>query len=121
MEKEKQQTAVQSLCMKLAMKLGMPNAIAFYVDHEQEILEALEMEKKQNKILIDALKDIQNWDEEHEEKWDDQGDRAQSALKKYNETYEGNNQLCCTPEGQIKRYVNCIGCDRKPLIQGGNK
>jgi hypothetical protein len=23
-------------------------------------------------------------------------------------------QQCCTPEGQIKRYVNCIGCDRKP-------
>ena len=20
---------------------------------------------------------------------------------------------CCTPKGQIKRYVNCIGCDRK--------
>lgn len=39
----------------------------------------------------------------------------------YNETYGGNNHLCCTPEGQIKRYVNCIGCDRKPLIQGGNK
>jgi hypothetical protein len=27
-----------------------------------------------------------------------------------------NNQTepCCTPEGQIKRYLNCIGCDRKP-------
>jgi len=23
-------------------------------------------------------------------------------------------QQCCTPEGQIKRYVDCIGCDRKP-------
>lgn len=23
-------------------------------------------------------------------------------------------QKCCTPEGQIKRYVDCIGCDRKP-------
>ena len=22
---------------------------------------------------------------------------------------------CCTPVGQIKRYVNCIGCDRKPF------
>ena len=21
---------------------------------------------------------------------------------------------CCTPEGQIKRYVDCIGCDKKP-------
>jgi hypothetical protein len=23
-------------------------------------------------------------------------------------------EKCCTPEGQIKRYLNCIGCDRKP-------
>jgi hypothetical protein len=21
---------------------------------------------------------------------------------------------CCTPEGQIKRYIDCKGCDRKP-------
>jgi hypothetical protein len=21
---------------------------------------------------------------------------------------------CCTPAGQIKRYVDCVGCDRKP-------
>jgi hypothetical protein len=21
---------------------------------------------------------------------------------------------CCTPVGQIKRYINCVGCDRKP-------
>jgi hypothetical protein len=21
---------------------------------------------------------------------------------------------CCTPEGQIKRYKDCIGCDKKP-------
>lgn len=21
---------------------------------------------------------------------------------------------CCTPIGEIKRYVDCIGCDRKP-------
>ena len=39
----------------------------------------------------------------------------------YNDTYGGNNHLCCTPIGQIKRYVNCIGCDRKPLTYGGNK
>jgi hypothetical protein len=39
----------------------------------------------------------------------------------YNETYGSNNHLCCTPRDQIKRYVNCIGCDRKPLTDGGNK
>jgi hypothetical protein len=43
------------------------------------------------------------------------------AEQYYNETYGGNNHLCCTPIGQIKRYVNCIGCDRKPLTYGGNK
>jgi hypothetical protein len=29
----------------------------------------------------------------------------------YQETIEEN---CCTPVGQIKRYVDCKGCDRKP-------
>jgi hypothetical protein len=47
MNNKKQQTAVQNLCMKLANKLGIPQAITFYVDYEQEILEALEMEKEQ--------------------------------------------------------------------------
>jgi hypothetical protein len=44
-----------------------------------------------------------------------------TGMEYFEETYGSSNQLCCTPEGQIKRYVNCIGCDRKPLIQGGNK
>ena len=22
---------------------------------------------------------------------------------------------CCTPKGQIKRYVDCVGCDKKPM------
>ncbi len=26
-----------------------------------------------------------------------------------------NKKQCCTPEGQIKRYVDCIGCDQKPM------
>jgi hypothetical protein len=47
MSNEKQ-TAVQNLCMKLANKLGMPQAITFYVDHKQLLLEALEMEKEQS-------------------------------------------------------------------------
>jgi len=29
----------------------------------------------------------------------------------YQETPE---ESCCTPVGQIKRYVDCKGCDRKP-------
>ena len=27
---------------------------------------------------------------------------------------EPKQENCCTPEGQIKRYVDCKGCDRKP-------
>ena len=44
-----------------------------------------------------------------------------SGEQYYNETYGGNNHVCCTPEGQIKRYLNCIGCDRKPQTYEGNK
>ena len=27
---------------------------------------------------------------------------------------EPKQENCCTPIGQIKRYVDCKGCDRKP-------
>jgi len=45
MTNNKQQTAVDILCGKLAMKLGIPQAITFYIDHQEEIKEAKEMEK----------------------------------------------------------------------------
>jgi hypothetical protein len=47
MNNNKQQTAVDILCGKLAMKLGIPQAITFYIDHQEEIREAKEMEKEQ--------------------------------------------------------------------------
>ena len=47
MIENKQQTAVDILCGKLAMKLGIPQAITFYIDHQEEIREAKEMEKQQ--------------------------------------------------------------------------
>ena len=47
MTNNKQQTAVDILCGKLAMKLGIPQAITFYIDHQEEIREAKEMEKEQ--------------------------------------------------------------------------
>jgi len=28
---------------------------------------------------------------------------------------EPKQENCCTPVGQIKRYLNCVGCDRKPI------
>jgi len=30
------------------------------------------------------------------------------------EQEEPKQENCCTPESQIKRYVDCVGCDRKP-------
>ena len=27
---------------------------------------------------------------------------------------EPKQENCCTPIGQIKRYINCVGCDQKP-------
>ena len=27
---------------------------------------------------------------------------------------EPKQENCCTPIGQIKRYVDCVGCDRTP-------
>jgi hypothetical protein len=30
---------------------------------------------------------------------------------------EPKQENCCTPAGQIKRYVDCKGCDRKPKLE----
>jgi len=58
----KQQTAVDILCGKLAMKLGIPQAITFYIDHQEEIREAKEMEEQQTKDAIkNELKLIGNY------------------------------------------------------------
>ena len=47
MTNNKKQTAVDILCGKLAMKLGIPQAMTFYIDHQEEIREAKEIEKQQ--------------------------------------------------------------------------
>jgi predicted transcriptional regulator YheO len=47
MNNETQQTAVDILCLNLAMKLDIPQAITFYIDHQEEIRQAKEMEKEQ--------------------------------------------------------------------------
>ena len=57
----KQQTAVEILCGKLAMKLGMPQAITFYIDHQEEIREAKEMQKQ---MTIKLYADYENYLEE---------------------------------------------------------
>jgi hypothetical protein len=77
MTNETQQTAVDILCGKLAMKLGIPQAITFYIDHQEEIKEAKEMEKEQ---IIDA----------YNESWHFRDKPYETAQKYYNETYGGN-------------------------------
>ena len=61
MKNNKQQTAVEILCGKLAMKLGIPQAITFYIDHQEEIKEAKEMEKE---MTIKLYADYENYLEE---------------------------------------------------------
>jgi len=75
MTNNKQQTAVEILCGKLAMKLGMPQAITFYIDHQEEIKEAKEMEKERtinftedwyfNGPLLGEGIDVKNTIEQH--------------------------------------------------------
>lgn len=78
MTNNKQQTAVDILCGKLAMKLGIPQAITFYIDHQEEIREAKEMEKEK---LEDAwVEGFKNWNP------------SKTFEQYYNETFGGTEQ-----------------------------
>ena len=97
MTNNKQQTAVDILCGKLAMKLGIPQAITFYIDHQEEIREAKEMEKQQTRDDIkNELKLIGNYFDVGKLDQREQGHhiRFTSILKDrfdfYNETNGGN-------------------------------
>jgi hypothetical protein len=79
MTNNKQQTAVDILCGKLAMKLGIPQAITFYIDHAEEIAEAKAMHKEEIKeALIDGAINA--------------GCIEYRILHYYNETFGGNNE-----------------------------
>ena len=61
MTNNKQQTAVDILCGKLAMKLGIPQAITFYIDHQEEIAEGKSMQQEQAQLYATfVLKCVQN-------------------------------------------------------------
>jgi hypothetical protein len=77
MTNNKQQTAVEILCGKLAMKLGIPQAITFYIDHQEEIREAKEMEKQQ---IRKAYCDGEHYKD------------TKLSTDYYNETYGGGEQ-----------------------------
>ena len=75
MIENKQQTAVDILCEKLAMKLGIPQAITFYIDHQEEIREAKKIEREKiEKAYDDAI----------------MKGRQEDGEQYYNETYGGN-------------------------------
>jgi len=74
------QTPIQLLCMKLSSKLGMPNAIHFYVDHQVEIIEALEMEKE--KFILAHINGQSEYDENA---YDNKNMKC--AEQYFNETY----------------------------------
>jgi hypothetical protein len=80
MTNNKQQTAVDILCGKLAMKLGIPQAITFYIDHQEEIREAKEMERER---IINAWK-------AGDGKYDKVADKL--AEQYYEQTYGGGEQ-----------------------------
>ena len=46
--------------------------------------------------------------------WDETMEQPIEVAKLTKPKEEPKQENCCTPEGQIKRYVDCIGCDRKP-------
>jgi hypothetical protein len=87
MTNNKQQTAVDILCGKLAMKLGIPQAITFYIDHQEEIREAKEMEKERMIGLLKWMNKIASENPMRLETDDD--DIVQQY---YNETYGGGEQ-----------------------------
>ena len=82
MTNNKQQTAVDFLCGKLAMKLGIPQAITFYIDHQEEIREAKEIHKEEMVMFVlNVMGKYQHGDV-----------LADVATKLYTETYEGGNK-----------------------------
>jgi hypothetical protein len=72
------QSSIDILCGKLAMKLGIPQAITFYIDHQEEIAEAKAMHKQE---IIKAAYSNMNAIEE---------DPMGEAEQYYKETFGGN-------------------------------
>ena len=86
MTNNKQQTAVDILCGKLAMKLGIPQAITFYIDHAEEIAEAKAMHKEEIRKVSEDW-----WNEGADYMYDGQR-KYNSVDQYYNETFGGNNE-----------------------------
>lgn len=73
------QSSVEWLCERLALKLGTPMAISFYIDHAEEIEQAKAMHKKEHE---------NTWiDSRIEDKGDDHIGKHKSFDEYYNETF----------------------------------
>ena len=74
------QSSIDILCGKLAMKLGIPQAITFYIDHAEEIAEAKAMHKEEI-------------EKSYNNGWNN-GYYGKDCWEKnyYNETFGGNNE-----------------------------
>ena len=105
MENKPKQTAVDYLFLRMEVlrHLFLFEKIDYkeYVDEKKDAFEkAKEMEKQQ---MIDA------WMNGAYSIY------TESAEKYYKQEYGSKkSDKCCTPPGQIKRYIDCIGCDKNP-------
>ena len=72
------QSSIDILCGKLAMKLGIPQAITFYIDHQEEIAEAKAMHKEE---IMNARTNGMDF---VKERWGE----ARTNIAYYNETFK---------------------------------
>ena len=95
---EKKQSSVEWLENQLKERYSLMNS-------EPLFDQAKEMENIQKKEMY--VKGLKNYDPTY-----------------LNEIYGGNNSEvtisnnkheCCTPKGKVPRYVDCVGCDKKPI------
>lgn len=107
MNKNKQ-TAVEWLVQELKKSTNYRGLQNIGITHQELIEQAKEMEKQQ--IINAYLRGIKNYDP------------IFKSEQYYNEEYGSKeSDKCCTPKGQIKRYIDCIGCDRKPKTFNNNE
>ncbi|MCO5250750.1 MAG: hypothetical protein M9949_04925 [Candidatus Kapabacteria bacterium] len=76
----------------------------YKINHELAPVESSD-DRGEVSILLSALEDIRNWNDDLDDEWDDVGQRAQVALNVYKHYLESNN-------GQAKyRYLVTGECD----------
>jgi hypothetical protein len=77
------QSSIEWLCERLALKLGVPMAISFYIDHAEEIEQAKAMHKEEIKNAVGVGSQL---DRDYLYGYHDKAEQY------YNETFEGGNK-----------------------------